>query len=57
MYFKKESNNHMPNTSFVRYCVELYHRVDGLICKENYPLFNAYCTKNYIANSICKGDR
>ena len=35
-YFNKDSAPTGPITSFVRYCVELPHRVGEVICKENH---------------------
>ena len=51
-YFNKDIEHIGPITSFVRYCVELSHRVGGVICNENHTLFTAYCTKNYRTNLI-----
>ena len=41
-YFNKDIERIGPITLFVRYCVELPHRVDGLICKEIHTLITAY---------------
>ena len=44
-YFNKDSAPAGPITLFVKYCVELQHRVDGLICNEIHTLFTAYYTE------------
>ena len=41
-YFNKDIERIGPITLFVRYCVELPHRVDGLIGNEIHTLFTAY---------------
>ena len=35
-YFNKDSAPAGPITSFVRYCVEILHRVGEVVCKENH---------------------
>ena len=39
-YFNKDFEPIGLITSFVRYCVELPHRVGGVICKENHTLIH-----------------
>ena len=39
-YFNKDIERIGPITSFVRYCVELSHRVGEVICKENHTLIH-----------------
>ena len=39
-YFNKGIERIGPITSFVRYCVELSHGMDDVICKENHTLIH-----------------
>ena len=39
-YFNKDSAPAGPITLFVRYCVELSHGVDDVICKEKHTLIH-----------------